>query len=173
MTDQTINLERFCDPGRPGLEQPFTRGEWTDASDGKIMVRVPRRDDVAENAAAPDAPAVFSKYATLKPKPHYTSAPNFDLPEVLEEIAQCYKCRGKGTAHECPACQCVCLTCHGTGEITEPAAPIKVGRLFFAPIYLSLLQPLPNLELDRPPRGRNPLRFRFAGGEGLLMPCRA
>ena len=39
-------------------------------------------------------------------------------------------------------------------------------------MYLAWLQSLPNLKLDRVPRGIEPLRFCFDGGEGMLMPCR-
>jgi hypothetical protein len=54
-----INLEVFCDPNdpsRPWLGQPFSAGAWTYATDGHIMVRVPRLDDIAESPdAAPKA----------------------------------------------------------------------------------------------------------------------
>ena len=115
--------------------------------------------------------AVFSKYA--RSKPHYSPAPKFELPESLEEKVQCYKCGGAGTAHTCPDCQCKCPKCQGTGELTELGELVKIDRASFNPKYIAWLQSLPNLELDRVLRARKPLRFRFDGGEGLLMPCRA
>ena len=51
MTDQ-INLEIFCDPSHPGLARPFSIDAWSYATNGHILVRVPRRDDVTENPAA-------------------------------------------------------------------------------------------------------------------------
>jgi hypothetical protein len=161
-----INLEMFCSSNRPELARPFSIDAWTYASDGHILVRVPRRDDVAENPDAPNASLVYEK---VKSPRRYKPAPKFELPEAFEEKVQCYRCRGKGTAHECPDCQCKCHTCGGTGQFIEPAAPIKIGRTPFAPKYISWMQSLPDLEIG-PPHKRTPLAFRFHGGEGRLAP---
>ena len=61
----------------------------------------------------------------------------------------------------------------GTGKQLAEPDPVKIGCAIFAAEYIAWLQQLPNLELDRVRRGGAPLRFRFDGGEGLLMPCRA
>ena len=175
MTSQTINLETFCSPERPELARPFSLGEWTYASNGHVLVRVQRREEIPENAENPVGFRAASLFSEITRKPHYTPAPKFELPEALEKKVRCFPCDGSGKAHrrQCPDCQCECPVCHGTGERIEPAEPIKIGRTSFTAKYISWLQQLPNLELDRVPRGPNPMRFRFDGGEGLLMPCRA
>jgi hypothetical protein len=43
-----INLEMFCDPAREGIERPFLFGEFTYATNGHILVRIPKRDGVAK-----------------------------------------------------------------------------------------------------------------------------
>lgn len=42
----SINLSRFVDPGRPGLDKPWSHRIWTYATDGHIGVRVERRPNV-------------------------------------------------------------------------------------------------------------------------------
>jgi hypothetical protein len=174
MTDRTINLETFCNPGRPELARPFSIDAWTYASDGCVLVRVPRRDEIAE-CESDFAAKVHAMVCTVASrKPHYSSAPPFDLPERSEREEECFVCDGSGNAHHhhCPHCRCECPRCKGTGKIVA-LETVKIGNVPFNSKYVSWLQRLPNLELDRIPRGVKPLRFRFDGGEGLLMPCRA
>ena len=171
MTDPTISLEIFCHPDRPELVRPFSIDTWTYATNGHVLVRVPRRDDVAENETAPNVARMFPDDA---PKARYKPAPKFEIPERFDREEECFGCGGTGKAHHhwCPDCQCVCDRCNGTGKATE-LVTVKIGRASFNSKYVSWLQQLPNLELDRVPRGFKPMRFRFDGGEGLLMPCRA
>ncbi|MCT4492764.1 hypothetical protein [Bosea minatitlanensis] len=58
-----IDLSHFVclEEDRPHLQQPWTRGRFTYATDGRIMVRVPARIDVQENADAPEAERILSK----------------------------------------------------------------------------------------------------------------
>lgn len=58
-----IDLSHFCytEDDRSYLKQPWSRGDFTYATNGHIMVRVPRRSDVPENDKAPDADRVLTK----------------------------------------------------------------------------------------------------------------
>jgi hypothetical protein len=89
------------------------------------------------------------------------------------EVA-CYACHGSGKTHyDCASCHCACGFCSGTGKIVGiDYKLVEIEVAFYSPKYISWLQSLPGLELDRIPPGVKPLRFRFDGGEGLLMPCR-
>jgi hypothetical protein len=170
MDNQPINLEMFCDPSRPELAQPFSIGAWTYASNGHVLVRVPRRDDVAERAA-PDASRLFPADA---PKPRYKPAPKFTIPERFEREEKCWRCRGTGKRHgeHCPTCQCEdCAQCSGTGKITR-LETVKIGYALYWAKYIGWLQSLPRLELAKHRGGAEPLQFRFDGGEGLVVPCR-
>ena len=75
MTDQ-INLDIFCDPSSPGLTRPFSVGTWSYATNGHILVRVPRRDDVAENPDAPNTRALLRKNKWPR---RYKPAPKLEL----------------------------------------------------------------------------------------------
>jgi hypothetical protein len=165
-----VSLEMFCSQDRPELSRPFSIGAWTYASDGYVLVRVPRRDDVSERAA-PDASRLFPDDA---PKPRYRPAPKFTIPETIQREEKCWYCRGTGKKHgeRCPTCQCEdCTSCSGTGRLTK-LETVKIGYAVFQARYISWLQSLPNLEVAKHRGGIEPLRFRFDGGEGLLMPCR-
>ena len=72
-----IDLKPFCsrEVGREYLRQPFSFGEWTYATNGYVMVRVPRRDDVPENDKVPKL-ATFEDYPAFDMRP----LPIFDLP---------------------------------------------------------------------------------------------
>jgi hypothetical protein len=55
--NNTINLPPFCarkSDCRYYLRRPWSRDGHTYATDGRIAVRVPRRDDIPENEEAPD-----------------------------------------------------------------------------------------------------------------------
>jgi hypothetical protein len=168
-----ISLEPFCDPTRPGLDRPFSRGAWTYATNGHVAVRVNRRDDIAENPAAPDAEKLFSLQFIKKGRRCYAPAPKLQLSEPFEWIdeIECRGCGGSGKKHDCPNCQCDCSFCDGTGKQALPQfQQVALGHAHYKAKYLYWLQTLPGLELG-PTQKRKPLSFRFEGGEGLLMPC--
>jgi hypothetical protein len=55
-----IDLDKFCNPEREGLDRPFTIDDWTLAANGHIIVRVARRNDVGENPRAPTKDMVLA-----------------------------------------------------------------------------------------------------------------
>ena len=171
MTDRTINLEIFCHPDRPELVRPFSIDTWTYATNGHVLVRVPRRDDVAENETAPNVARMFPDDA---PKARYKPAPKFEIPRGLtaRRNVSVAAAPGKRTITGVQTVS-ACATAATARERLPKLVTVKIGRASFNSKYVSWLQQLPNLELDRVPRGFKPMRFRFDGGEGLLMPCRA
>jgi hypothetical protein len=137
-----------------------------------ILVRVPRRDDVAEN---PDAPNAAHFYEIAKKPRRYEPLSRLELSEPFEweEENICGWCHGKGKVHHfCPDCRCERRECCGTGKaITRHFKTTQIGSGSYNSKYVSWLQWLPNAEIGQPYK-RKPLSFRFNGGEGLLMPCR-
>jgi hypothetical protein len=172
-----IDLRQFChsDPvkPRPELQHPFSCGAYSYATNGEIMVRVPKREDAAENPAAPNEKAarLFEHYMPRKLR--CRPAPQFDLVEPFEweEESQCGRCEGSGRNQHCPSCSCKCSKCGGTGKLTiSNWRRATVAGVTYQAKYLSWLQSLPDLKLG-PPRTTRALAFQFTGGEGLLMPC--
>jgi hypothetical protein len=160
-----IDLQTFCiakDSGRYSLESPFSRGDWTYATNGHIAVRVPRRADVDEGSTSVERLGWAPSNAT------YVSAPRFELPRSPE--VDCEKCDGRGTKHDCPGCSCKCEHCDGTAVEPEKFT-VGIGEGIFSAKFLRLILGLPGVELG-PIHSREPMPFRFEGGEGLLMPMR-
>jgi hypothetical protein len=50
----SVDLDLFCDPERRNLAVPFSLNRHTYATNGHIIVRVPRRPDIPENKEAPN-----------------------------------------------------------------------------------------------------------------------
>lgn len=165
-----IDLQPFCgrDEYRPYLHKPFSRGAYTYATDGRLLLRVARRDDVPENDRAPDCEAaVFSKLQCSE-----YAAPDFALPDVKPEREDCILCEGRGFEHDCPSCQCTCPECDGAGHIEKPQSTTINGSLITLK-YARLMFTLPDLQLQVPPCGEKPMLFKFDGGDGAVMPRHA
>lgn len=164
-----IDLTKFCsvDETRVPLLKPWRDGEFTYASDGRVVLRVAAEPGDVANDKAPSAERM---------------APYFDpfivddlawqkLPELPEaKFEECDKCDGDkvhecdcGHQHDCPACE-------GSGKV-EIQDHIDIGQSRFNYYYLRLIGDLPNLEIAV--RGElDPMLLRFDGGVGVLMPMR-
>lgn len=106
------DLQAFCigpEAGRESLERPFTRGEFTYASDGVIAVRVRGAvDGVGQDQFGVHVEKVFAPAVGL-----LVPIPVVDLgPEPVHEVKTCTTCQGHGrvTVTDCTACK-------GKGEI--------------------------------------------------------
>lgn len=164
-----IDIKPFCstDKALPYLMQPWSRGAYTYATDGYILVRVARRDDVPENSQAPDAEKLLEKVQIDTAS--FTPLPPFDLPP--EKMDECASCGGSGYEHDCPNCNCICKNCNGSGEESHYGF-ISVGifGLPYASRYIAIIRSLPGVEISRTAARLDPMPFRFDGGIGLLMP---
>lgn len=158
----TIDLRPFCDRNkRRNLHRPFTRGEFTYATDGALVIRVDHRADVPDNEKAPLAEGLpWPDASTVYAPPAVPGLP------ILEEI-ECPRCDG-GQVHDCPTCHCECGSCDGSGRMLEPYSA-DVGEAIFSVKYLFKILVLPGIQFG-PSKQAEPMPFRFDGGEGLLMP---
>lgn len=162
----------FCsdDETKFTLHQPFTVGQWTYATDGKVVLRVPSADvniEQEQNAKVPNA-AVIIQFHDWENKTGYDNLP--EIPEWPSTII-CKACEGFEMI-ECSHCGSMveCKSCGGEGE-TEPfPLPMLVGDVLFNVKYLRLLATLPGVKVRR---GSNPAdklaTFIFDGGDGVLM----
>lgn len=168
-----IDLQQFCatDKTRPYLLKPFSAGEWSWATNGHIMVRVPRRSDVPERAkhGEPDVEKVIADTAE-KLQGDFVPLPKVEFPPRDEDEEECENCDGSGKAHSCPDCECKCEECGGTG-LYQPYRDVSVGigEAIYSGKYVALLQSLPGpIRIRTSPE--YPAHFTFDGGEGWLMP---
>jgi hypothetical protein len=196
-----IDLKPFCskDTDRNSITTPFSQGEYTFATDGYIMVRVPRRPKVEARKNAPNAAGMPSFALDGEWLP---------IPDIDKEASEpCLHCQEKGKVarKDCPECDgegtleidgdyhtytVTCKSCDGEGTIEtsddegdtlcpkchgEKGVPatvfVPVGPQKFQVTYLKMLKAL-NAEICVP-ETYDPARFRFDGGDGLLMPMRS
>lgn len=104
-------LQSFCiekESGRIRVMQPFTRGDFSYATDGHIVVRVAARADVPADQYDVKVEPLF-----VPPVGELVPVPPVDLgPEPVHVVKPCTKCQthGRFTA-------ITCETCRGTGEV--------------------------------------------------------
>ena len=161
-------LKKFCstDTTRLAINSPFSQEQWTYATDGRVIVRVPRLADVPENEKAPKNidENIWRKNPGLT---GWQDLPTYPKPTEVE----CETCGGGGV-HECSCGDSHgCANCDGSGIVPEPVVGVKIGRQHAANNYLHLLSELPSVKISESAVDEHhALHFIFDGGEGLLMP---
>lgn len=165
-----IDLQQFCgtDETRPYIMKPFSFGDFSYATNGHIMVRVPKMEGV-------EAPS--KKFNADKPLQGVEQAsfvpPTFKLPPQPSEEDECTDCDGRGYEHDCPHCECTCRACDGTGnQAAEGKLTTTFEGITFALRSVRKMLSLPSIEIAKPGESGAPLLFRFEGGVGALMPMR-
>jgi hypothetical protein len=177
---------------------PFSFGDFTYATNGHILVRVPRRSDVPEWEALNEKTAVlFDEIDYTAANAALTEIPDFPQPEPVA----CKICKGSGKVSKCPECdgegevtvsndwhdyECECLTCHGEGKVHGTDATcfacdgtgmkkvmkrVAMGCTGFSSHYLTMMKELPGMKIS-PTSEIGPNYFKWGEGDGLLMPMR-
>lgn len=192
-------LQQFCDPGREDIAVPFSVRSHTYATDGKILLRVPRIADVPEKIS-PIAIKISELLSNV-----YVSASEaalVEIPELPDDIQEpCRKCEGPGRISVCPECdgdgevdveneyhtysgltcqtcdgygtiggsRCECKSCNGTGK-AESRLTVAIGPASFQHRYLSALKKMAGARIaSLTPHAA--AYFRWDGGDGLLLPA--
>ena len=156
-----LDLQAFCvaqDDVRIHLARPWSRDEWSYATNGHIIVRVPRRNTIGENTNSPDARKLFDETPIGK----WCQVPETAMPAKVP----CRWCDGTGKdlsdrRHKCEECK-------GTREQEDIHSRTKIGDVAFANRFLALIQ---GWEIA-PNSLEQAARIRCGGAEGLLMPMR-
>ena len=189
-----MDLNKFCGD-KPSISSPWSLGDFTYATNGYLIVRIPRMSDVPERRDAPNLKML-----------------NFDapgkewLPAPLDSIAliTCGQCKGSGRVELCPECKGKgavtwrstkfqhnysdeCKTCHGDTRVPSekdtadeclncggkgkvwPRKMITVGGVIFQLHLLQLINDLPGIKMASI-ASYGPCRFVFDGGDGIIMP---
>lgn len=199
-----IDLIKFCatDRNRGSMSSPWSRGEWTYATNGHIAVRVPRRPDVTREDG-PDLQSVMDKSpeaTSMQPIPDYTRPATRPCTTCrgAGKVTLCRSCEGEGS-YECGECgqdaECddcrgkgvwtarlgdddvePCQDCHGEGRCAEMrVAVVEISNgVGINERYAHLIRSLPNAIIDvgGTPDSYEPLRFQFDGGDGCVVPIR-
>jgi hypothetical protein len=193
-------LSIFTEPDHPKMCGPFSLGDYSYATNGHILVRVSRLADVPEREALNEKAArMFDGLDFMALDAALVDIPNFSPPDPNP----CPVCEGSGKVSTCPECkgagevtfendfneyECECLTClgqrkvsgqksicgdcNGTGNL-RVVNRIAVGCSGFSSHSLSLMRNhLPGVKIA-PTDPEKAAYFKWAGGDGMLMPMRA
>lgn len=170
-----IDLRCFCsiDDSETVLQNPFSFGKFTYATDRKIIVRVDKRTEFilgVNSELGKAAQALFEKYPVGELE---------TLPE-LPPKTPCEMCDGIGQ-HECECGSChVCGSCQGTKLASKEFRAhksgdpvITLGNKRHNLFYLRMIQHLPGLQISPNAAGQYDIMpFIFTGGCGLLTTLR-
>lgn len=188
MTKEDLQPWCYEDPDYRGgaISTPYSQGDYTIATNGHVLIRVPRMADVTRNDG-PDIVPLFEK----APEPEeWFFVPPPQPPTTMECTAcfgkkVCPECENEGTIEiysrgrwyevKCRSCNGAgmfvsCDECDSSGHIVTFGWS-KVGNQAFSDKYLALLKTLPGVEIG-PTHDLKLARFRFDGGDGLIMPTR-
>ena len=163
-------LKPFCgtDESLPQYAVPFSRLLFTYATDGRVLVRVPRLEYVPDGGlqgierVMKDIPTDWTGAIAIPEFPPANTKP-------------CELCgsKGKRFCGECEEYHLECCRCSGTGR--QPVFTVSEfgeHEQKYQNSYLNLIRTLPNCRaLTSAAKNYGPLPFVFDGGDGLLMPC--
>lgn len=172
---ELTELQKFCDTNTYheayGITKPFSRGEWTYATNGHICVRIPRISAITHEASV--SKSAEKLFADAKARTAvWQPLPDFELKRSV-----CNTCGGTGYTKGCgkdAELSFKCEDCDGSGEIKLPGKYIvqgSNGTTQISAIYLDMIKDLPNVMIA-PYDETSGFLFRFDGGEGMLMPMR-
>jgi hypothetical protein len=198
-----VDLWQFCMVAetamraRYDLSQPFSRGRYTYATNGHILVRTLR---IVEDAEA-HWPKIEAVTAAIT---HDALSP---LPALeVQDAPECTTCKGFGVVRPCRVCsegnckkcadgwgyipcrkphpdQETCDTCEGRKVAYPKEAKVMLtDRCAIGPRYYRMLASLPDIRIDlsvdcvstswAKDRAMPGVSFAFEGGDGLVMPMR-
>jgi len=169
------DLKPFCCDYRPRYSEPFSHGEHTYATDGKLLIRVPRIVGVEQSCPVSDED--FTRAMIVAGRPPLKT-------DDLTKWQKAPEIKGRSFRAVCDECAADpdyeisddCHKCHGIGVVIEWKADsyfIDIDNRRFSTHLLRKLSALPNLELSTEVGGEHDaIYLRFDGGVGVLLPMR-
>ena len=177
-----IDLQLFCgnDEVRTYINAPFRRGDFTYATNGHVLVRVPAIDgDALAGIDNPVSESALYHILTAHPDPIFAPL-RIGLPEQTSK--PCEVCGGTGVWKDDPApgMYTTCDNCDGEKTINVITS-VSVNGVHFDIKYIKLVAALPGAEFSINPikssmkswRDFVPCPFRFDGGIGALSSMRS
>lgn len=189
----SINLELFCDREHPFMDKPWSLDDRTYATNGHILISVPRDERYAENPGAP-----LAREININPD---KDGKWVNVSEIkLSEKIKCRTCNGTGKVDNCHECdgegyltfysgyhdyECECKTCQGDGKIADGSIEcedckgeganfgkysyIEIRGTKIAQCLVDLCKNLPNAKLFFPHNEQGIIPLVFDGGNGGIM----
>lgn len=181
-------------------QHPFSDDKYSYATNGWILIRVDKIDEV--EALMPDSieSALKSGRVSFHPESHDNWV---EVPELLNP-QKCDTCDGSGRTKKCPECDgwaevnfdnafhdytCECQTCEGEGKLPSKSDEdekcesckgaglniwggdgVKVEHVSFTQGLLHMIKDLPNVKLGLVDDRLQSQYFKFDGGRGVIMP---
>jgi hypothetical protein len=164
-----IDLQQFCGEMK-AISAPWSEGDYSFATNGYALIRVPRRSDIAENEKAPPIMGQNIGSEFGKEPAAWLGIPEFPPPADEE----CAECGGDGEVRPSTPYNTYdeqeCLSCGGRGK-SGGINPVQIGGVYFSDRLLAKLLTLPNVKVGvfGP---TNTARIMFDGGDGLIMPIK-
>jgi len=184
------DLKKFCrnyKTPKLDLMTPFSWNGYAVATNGHVLIRIPAVPEVTRTENIPNVKEVFDK----APEPESWH----EIPEPAPaEFHECPECGGKKWCQLCCgegrllefekgiAKTIKCEMCNGSGDfvtcewcdgsgVEEVFRSTKIGAQTFQNKYLRILRTLPGVMIG-PTTDLKCARFKFDGGDGLIMPTR-
>jgi hypothetical protein len=186
-------LMSFCSKDETRtIAKPFSDELYTYATNGYVMIRVDRVDDVPINS-----PVTLEHMEEL-----FDCTPTTPMPEITITKKQCPACEGSGRVTKCPECdgcgwvdfdnrfntyevECKscdgdgvtpgnknsCDVCKGTGKIVDKEKNVEIDGIAFRSTILDPITKLTNVKFFVRKEDK-PATFSFDGGMGVVMPVR-
>lgn len=154
-------LKPFCSTFLSHLCEPFSHGNYTYATDGKMIIRVARVDGVDENPSAPSENGINDVMQQFVEGTATEYIPAF--PPVVREVCAC--CGGNGISDwdECQECE--------KGTVTKWEV-VQIGARKIKNIFLEKIATLPSARISSTGESLTGCSFVFDGGIGIVMPVR-
>ena len=154
-----INLNIFCSKIEDyKYSVPWSEEHFSYASDGSILIRVSRLPDVLENKL------VQSVINDQKISGFFNNEIDmwFRVPDITPEKMICEECYNSHYNRYCEECG-------GNGYVNKKIV-VEIEGMFFNNKYLRMILTLPDVKMALINKIGAPAKFRFNGGDGLLMP---
>lgn len=157
-----VDLKKFCLASDSRLAEPMSDDDFTYATDGHIIIRVPRIKNINKWSSLFEDLVFEPKHEGKWIKmPEYKYPPRILCPT-------CPACHGAGSIAGRKD-GLICERCKGEGEIYESFLPsVIIHDTKLNIILLDKIKDLKNIQLFFPEK-ENIVCFKFNGGDGILM----
>ena len=159
MNSSDLQFFASTDPNQPSLHYPWSDETNTFASDGGILIRIPRLANVPINTMAPTKAGSLINQTSLETG-HWCPIPT----TPSQDMEPCLACNGTGKC-TCPCCtdKHLCKQCQGSGQML---ASTFIGNLRFLVKHIRLLRSLPECQWCL--TERETVYFKFGHGDGIV-----